>query len=381
MNVYLTMPVPVVDTLRDGSDQQKEYTRWRLGKEQIPATLFHPIGTTLPSGLSGETISLRPSDLDSDEWCALFEVDPFVDPMGHLLTELHDKVSTEGYTDPTDGRRILAQELFRLDDLRRCLAVDPDLARYPRETREALGRRLDAVRRLPVFSDAGLDIRRLLIPGQLSILLLRDLDQNLRSVMIALIVKRMLRLRSISEQHERMLRVHEARANASRDVDPAKAAAEDEAATNCRRQAEAGLPRSWLIIDEAHNYIPANSSVPSRRQLKKYVDEGRNLGLSIVVATQQPSGLDGSIQRNADVLFIHSLSHRDDIVAAEGMLNTATPEEITLDSHHKFAGSRSFEALVRSLPLGYALVSTDRANRFFPMCVRPRITVHGGGDY
>lgn len=244
MNVYLTMPISVGETVREGSEQQREFARWRLAAERIPTVLFHPIGTSLPQGLAGEPISLRPSDLDADEWCALFEVDPFVDPMGHLLVELHGKVSADGYTDPSTGRRVPGTEQFRLDDLRRCLGTDPDLQRYPRETREALSRRLDAVRRLPVFSDEGLDIRRLLRPGQLSVLLLRDLDPNLRAVMIALIVKRMLRLRSVSEQYERMLRVHVARANASRATDPGKAASEEALAAECRRRATSGLPRS-----------------------------------------------------------------------------------------------------------------------------------------
>jgi valyl-tRNA synthetase len=32
-------------------------------------------------------------------------------------------------------------------------------------------------------------------------------------------------------------------------------------------------------------------------------------------------------------------------------------------------------------PRGYALVSSDRANRLLPVRIRPRVTVHGGGDY
>ena len=68
------------------------------------------------------------------------------------------------------------------------------------------------------------------------------------------------------------------------------------------------------------------------------MDEGRNLGLSIVVATQQPSGLDPSIQRNADMLLVHSLSHRDDIQAAEGMINTAAPQHLVLSTKQRFEG-------------------------------------------
>jgi hypothetical protein len=40
-----------------------------------------------------------------------------------------------------------------------------------------------------------------------------------------------------------------------------------------------------------------------------------------------------------------------------------------------------FEQLIRSLDLGYAIVSNDRVNRIFPVKVRPRITVHGGKEY
>jgi hypothetical protein len=203
----------------------------------------------------------------------------------------------------------------------------------------------------------------------------------MRSVLVALIIKQVMRLRGTSEQEERMIPIHLARAERLESSRPVDAARERELAERCRSRASRGLPRSWVIIDEAHNYIPARGTVPSRKPLKKYVDEGRNLGLSIVVATQQPSGLDPSIQRNADMLLVHALSHHDDIAAAAGMLNAACPSEVVLDNKHKIEGARAFEALTRALPLGYALMSTDRANRLFPVLVRPRVTVHGGADY
>jgi hypothetical protein len=178
-----------------------------------------------------------------------------------------------------------------------------------------------------------------------------------------------------------MVPIHLARAAKYEASDKVACERERAAAEECLERAKQGLARSWIIIDEAHNYIPARGLMASRKPLKKYVDEGRNLGLSIVVATQQPSGLDPSIQRNADVLLIHALSHHDDIVAAEGMINTSLPSEVTLDNRQKFEGSKTFESLVRVLPLGYALASTDRANRLFPVCIRPRITIHGGTDY
>ena len=381
MNVYLTMPFGVEDTFSEGDEAIKELRRWKLEPEPISTTVFRPRGTTTPAGVVSREITLRPSDLSSEEWCGLFEADPFADPLGHLITELYARVVNDGYVDGETGEAVPPNPEFTLEDLLLALDRDHELERYRQDTREALRRRLDAIRRLPVFSDRGLDVRQLLQPGHISILLLRDLEQQMRSVLVALIVKRVMQLRGTAEQQERMIPIHLARAEKLKSTDSELAKRERLLAEECRERAKEGLPRSWIIIDEAHNYIPSRGIVPSRKPLKKYVDEGRNLGLSIVVATQQPSGLDPSIQRNADMLLIHALSHRDDIRAAEGMINADCPDEITIDTRHRTQGARTFETLVRNLPQGYALASTDRANRLFPICVRPRVTVHGGTDY
>ena len=382
MNVYLTMPFGVAETLAAQAEPVRELQKWKLTPETLPVSLFRPCGTTLPAAIPSAEVSLRASDFGPDEWCGLFEADPFADPLGHLIVELWAKVAEDGYTDSRSGHQVPANPRFAIDDMLTALLFDIDLQRYHRDTLESLRRRLESVRRLPVFSDAGLDIRQLVRPGHISVLLLRDLDQQLRGAMVALIVKKLMQQRGASEQYERVSELHRARARKlASDGDIDGSSREDAAASEASRAAGEGVPRTWLIVDEAHNYIPKRGLIASRKPLKKYVDEGRNLGLSIVVATQQPSGLDPSIQRNADLLLIHSLSHRDDIAAAEGMINTASPTDVTMGTKQRFEGARSFEALVRNLPLGYALLSSDRANRLFPIRVRPRVTVHGGGDY
>jgi DNA helicase HerA-like ATPase len=143
---------------------------------------------------------------------------------------------------------------------------------------------------------------------------------------------------------------------------------------------DTALPRGWILIDEAHNYIPQTGVLPSRPYLRRYVNEGRNLGLSIALATQQPSGLDSSIRRNADVIVVHSMSMRDDIDTTEAMLNTVVPESIG-SSGSGSSGRRGFERVVRSLEPGFAMVSNDAASRVFPIRVRPRLTIHGGQEY
>ena len=381
MNVFLTMPFAVQDTLSEQSPELLAARRWRLAAEQSEPALYSPAGSETPPGIVAQPITLRASDLGPEEWCALFDVDPFVDPMGHLIATAYARLSTDGGTDVETGQPIPARPHFTIPDMIDMLTRDREVDDFTTDTRNALIRRLRALDRMALFGDHGLDVRDLFAPGQVTVLLLRDLDADMRNVLVSLIVKRAMRLRAVAEQFERLAPVHRDRAERLRATQPADAVKEDAAAAECEHRALEGLPRSWIIIDEAHNYIPARGSVPSKQPLKKYVDEGRNLGLSIVVATQQPSGLDPSIQRNADMLLIHALSHQDDIVAARGMINTAVPDEVTLDDKYKHTSPQAFEAMVRSLPVGYAIASTDRANRLFPISIRPRTTIHGGGDY
>lgn len=381
MNVFLTMPFSVDETEPQSSPSVQELRKWRIDPEVTPLTLFAPGNTQLPTEVHGEAITLRASDLGIEEWCGLFEVDPFVDPMGHLITTLISKIIETGVYDRSADRRLPPRSDYTLQEMISAIDVDPDFDSFARETRQALRRRLEALTKLPLFGISGLDVRNLLRPSHVSVLLLRDLESQMRSVMVSLIVKKMMELRAIAEQQERVIPIHLSRAAKFAETDPQRAESERLKAQECAERAKQGIPRAWIIIDEAHNYVPAKSNVPSKRPLTKYVNEGRNLGLSIVVATQQPSGLDPSIQRNADMLLIHALSHHDDIAAAQGMLNTSIPDEIVLDSKYRISGGRTFDALVRNLPLGYAIVSTDRANRLFPISVRPRSSVHGGGDY
>ena len=379
MNVYLTMPFSAAE-LPD-EEHAKETSRWKLPRESVAVALFHPRGTTTPPGLRSTEFTLRPSDLQAEEWCGLFDADPFADPLGHLMTELHGKVALDGYYDAEAGQHRPAQPGFGLEDLLKALAADPALDQYHTDTKEALRRRLEVLRRLPLFSGSGSSVSHLLQPNVVTVLLLRDLDQQIRSVLVGFVVRKVMQGRAQAEQSERMLPIYTSRAKQLASTDPRRAEEAEQLAAECRLLAESGLPRSWILIDEAHNYIPRSGFAASRKPLKKYVDEGRNLGLSIVVATQQPSGLEPSIQRNADVLFVHSLSHRDDIRAASGMLNTAVPEEVMLGTKTRIDGSRVFEVALRNLPVGYALVSNDRLNRLLPVLVRPRTTVHGGQAY
>src|SRR6266508_4456434 len=80
MNVFLTMPFGSTETYIEASPEVRDLRKWRIEPEALPIALFHPAGTAAPGGVTASQVTLRPSDLGSDEWCGLFEADPFADP-------------------------------------------------------------------------------------------------------------------------------------------------------------------------------------------------------------------------------------------------------------------------------------------------------------
>ena len=218
MNVYLTMPFSVEETFSPDNPELVEARKWRLESEALRLKLFAPGNLLLPKEVAGHAISLRASDLGPEEWCGLFDVDPFVDPMGHLITTVCSKLFVRrGGGRREDERNAVG---FDLSDMVELLEHDAEIAGFSVDTRNALKRRLQALDRMTLFGPEGLDVRALFEPSTISILLLRDLDAEMRSVLVSLIVKRAMQLRSVSEQYERLVPIHREKAAKLRSSDP-----------------------------------------------------------------------------------------------------------------------------------------------------------------
>ena len=357
MNVFLTANQPRTANRDDDA-------LWELADEPPPIQLFRPAGTPAIEGQHIPELHLGGHDLTAEEWIQTFGVDQFADVLGHLMFEAYERVRHSGYS--TKATTVPARERFGLEDLERCVAQARELTAFRDETRQAAIRRFHALSTNSIFNNVGLDLSQLLVPGRITVLLLRDLPSETRELFVGVLVRRIIEGRSETEHYERLIAT-------SIKEPPDKRAAWQE-------RLEAGLSRCWIVIDEAHNYIPNSIGAISKRPLKKLIDEGRNLGISVVAATQQPSGLDTSIRRNADLLVIHPMSMEADIRAAAGMLNGPWPKKAFVMK----GGSRKsadFHAAVRSLPRGYALLSSDTLPRAAAIRVRPRLTASGDKGY
>ena len=75
---------------------------------------------------------------------------------------------------------------------------------------------------------------------------------------------------------------------------------------------EAGMRKVWMLIDEAHQFVPSGKSTLCKEALVQWVKEGRQPGLSLVVSSQQPAALDMEVLSQCDVIISHALTTKED---------------------------------------------------------------------
>ena len=133
------------------------------------------------------------------------------------------------------------------------------------------------------------------------------------------------------------------------------------------------VPPSWIALDEAQNILPSEKKTSAGEMLIRYVREGRNYGLSFMVATQQPTAIDDRLLAQVDTIIAHKLTVQNDIDYVRKNLKSNMPQEVMHSSR-----VLDFNEVMRSLEIGQALISNTETERAVILDIRPRISVHGG---
>ena len=126
------------------------------------------------------------------------------------------------------------------------------------------------------------------------------------------------------------------------------------------------MPLVWLFIDEAHEFLPREGKTPATESLVQILREGRQPGISLVLATQQPGQIHRDVMTQSDIVISHKLTSQQDLEALNQIMQSYILEHINrkMDELPQFKGS--------------ALILDDNSERIYPMRVRPRFTWHGG---
>ncbi len=126
------------------------------------------------------------------------------------------------------------------------------------------------------------------------------------------------------------------------------------------------MPLVWLMIDEAHEFLPREGKSAASDALIQLLREGRQPGISMVLATQQPGEIHKDVMTQSDIIISHRVTARKDITALNDIMQTYLLSDI--------------QKYLNNLPSskGSAIILDDNSERIYPMKVRPRMTWHGG---
>lgn len=307
------------------------------------------------------TLQLPVPLLGLEEWEILLGVNVLTEPMGQALADSLHLVAVAGYT--KRGTSVSPMQAFDLDNLIDAVLSDDLNPTYHPETLRALRQRLNSLKGTGLFSSSGTPIPTLLASGRLTVVLLGRLPQSYRSAVVAVVTRMLVDIRGRVAFAEKRLALDPTLTDLDRK--------------DLQGIVDSGVPRTIVALDEAQTFLAPNNAGPAREVFVRLVKEGRNIGLSAVLATQQPSAVDQRVLSQVETFISHQLVTDADIRAVRDNLKSGLPEGIEFGKQEL-----DFPGLLRTLAPGQCLVSSADINtkvrRSLLINVRPRATVHGG---
>ena len=327
-------PMGIYWTMAEENDEQRDLLwDWGITEQGFPVNLLVPgdpeerygediVREFRSRGIDLNPLLLNPSDMSPDGWCDLFDLN-INKPMGITLYRAIRELNED-------------DSPFYLPDIINKVEMDGSSSD---RTKEALLNRLEMAREWDIFADEYQGVWKTFDENRVNVLDLSVLDPGqygLRNLVVDVLGKELFRQRMDARRREEMgLRVE--------------------------------IPKVWLFIDEAHNFVPSGSSSLAKDMLIRWVKEGRQPGLSIVVASQQPSAIDSEVLSQCDITLCHKITTKEDIKSLDKL-------------SQDYMGS-NLKTYIRQIDnVGEAVFVDDEEETVQMVKIRPRKSQHGGGE-
>jgi len=270
--------------------------------------------------------SLRPAQVSLQTWCNIFDLDP-TQPTTLLLEDIIDELIAMG-----NNNYSISDIISRIEYHGEAQA----------NVKTALYGKMRWADKSGLFDHTGLELDDICRRGMCSIIDVSFCDERIAIIVAAFFSEQLISQRKITKRMKDQLGLQEG-------IDPT--------------QYDTEFPPVMLILEEAHNYLPATGrgKVKAIESLEKLIKECRGMGIGLILISQEPRHLNTSALTQTDVVIAHILTHKRDI---KSLL------EIT--------GGEPYEGFVtdiQKLNVGEAAIIMDR---FLPqrVKVKPARTLH-----
>jgi len=288
--------------------------------------------------------SIEPHQLSGDDWCAAFKQDKY-GPNGLYLQKLIEELREE-------KEKYSLNDVF--DRLEKDKGADP-------LTKEAVNSMFKTAEGWGIFSDHGTPIEDLAKGGQITVL---DVScyatmpggWDVKALAVGIVSRHLFISRMAFRKEEELT-----------EIKYLEQYFEEKSESEARKQK---MPLVWLVIDEAHEFLPKDEKDANAATgpLMIVMREGRQPGICLVVATQQPGKIHTDVMTQSDIVISHRITARLDVQAL-GLLAQSYMEH-------------GIERAMNDLPSlkGTAVVFDDLNEKIMMIRTRPRFTWHGGAS-
>jgi hypothetical protein len=326
-------------TMKYENEKERELLEeWQLKPKKTPIRIFVPFGYFEDYEKRGLPIdhkfSINPIELKAEDWILTFNLN-----MTHPISVLTGKIITK-------LKETL--KIFSIEDI--ISAIEKDKS-SEQEIKNATIGLFEAAQSWKIFSEEATPISELVQAGKTSILDLSMYSSvgafNVRALVMGLISRKLFNQRMLARKTEEIQAIQHGL---------------DYLAFKQKRE----MPLVWIFIDEIHEFLPDKGKTPATDALIQILREGRQPGLSLVMATQQPGALARDAITQADIIISHRVTALTDIKALNEIMQSYSSENI-----------RQYMDELPALK-GSAIILDDNSERIYPMRVRPKFTWHGG---
>ncbi|MBN1544970.1 ATP-binding protein [Candidatus Woesearchaeota archaeon] len=288
--------------------------------------------------------SIEPHQITGEDWCVAFRQDKY-SPNGLYLQKIVEQLSEK------KGKYSMKDIFDFIENDKEADVLIKSAAKNMFTTAQGWG----------VFSEKGTPIEDLAKGGQITVL---DVScyatlpggWDVKALVVG-IVSRHLFITRMSYRKEEELS----------DIKYLEKYFEETTAAQAQKQK---MPLVWLVVDEAHEFLPKDEAAANAatEPLKIIMREGRQPGICLVVATQQPGKIHTDVMTQADTVLSHRITARLDVQAL-GLLAQSYMEH-------------GIERAMNDLPTvkGTAVVFDDLNEKIMMVRIRPRFTWHGGSS-
>ncbi|MFW5852695.1 MAG: ATP-binding protein, partial [Nanoarchaeota archaeon] len=319
--------------------------KWGLEGKGIDIKIYTPFGwykKFKEKGLPTDyPFSLKPSELTSEDWCMTFKLEK-TSPAGILIDEV--------IQDFRDKRQDYSIDEF--------IEAANNIQDASDESKATVKNLLRSTKQWGLFDKNGTPLRDIAVSGQISVL-----DVSCYAFMPNGWAVKALVVGIVSQK----LFIERMRQRKQEEFDSVESA---EHYFTTESTAKQNFPLVWLVIDEAHEFLPKDEkdANPATMPLVTIMREGRQPGISLILATQQPGKIHTDVMTQSDTVLSHRITARLDVEAL-GLLTQSYMKEGLTDA---------IDHLPREK--GAAVLFDDANERIYPMRIRPRTSWHGGSS-